>query len=164
MRRIIRNIEGERPPLIMERRLSWLRDLDISLRFRVYRALRLRYRRPRYMRAVGTPEQEARTFLAIEAFVGIRSPDPRVARYFRERQRWVLITEPSITDERKRTLIAEGPRCTPADEAHVLGMDPARGYMAKPEGQAALARLKGAVDETTRRLAPSADTVSVAGT
>lgn len=165
MRRLIRNIEGEQPPLIMHRRLSWLRALDTRLRYRVCRSLRLQFRGPQYMLAVGTPEQESRTLLAIEAFVGMRCPDPRVARYFNERRRWVQITDPATSDEVKRTLVAEGPRCAPEDEAYVLStMDPARQYMAKPEGQVALARLKGAADETIRRLAPSPETALALGT
>ena len=156
MRRLVRNIEGERPPLIMEPRLFWLRDLDTALRYRVCRALRIRFRRPRYMLSRGSPEQDARTLSAIEAFVGMRSPDPRVARYFNERRRLIQITNPTNSDEIKRTLVAEGPRCAPEDEAHVVStMDPAHHYMAKPEGQIALARLKGAADEAiARRLRP----------
>ena len=73
------------------------------------------------MLAVGTPEQEARTLLAIEAFVGMRSPEPRVARYFNERRRLTQITNPITSDEVKRFLVAEGPRCAPEDEAYVLG-------------------------------------------
>ena len=163
MRRIIRNIEGERPPMIMDRRLLWLCSLDVRLRFRVYKALGMRVRRPRYMTPRRTPEQQARTYLAIESYVGMRSPDPRVARYFNERRRWIQLTKPGTSEDDKRVLVAEGPRCAPEDEAHVLSiMDPEHNYMAQPEGQAALAQVKRAAEETVARLAPAPETASVA--
>ena len=156
MRRLIRYIEGERPPLIMEPRLFWVRYLDVHLRFLVYRMLGMRVRRPRYMTPRRTPEQQARTFLAIESYVGMRSPDPRVARYFDERRRWIQMTEPGASDEVKRILVAEGPRCAPEDEEHVLSiMDPEHNYMAKPEGQAAVAQIKRDAQEIVARLVPA---------
>lgn len=153
MRRLVRNIQGERRPLIVHRRLYRLRVLDLWLRHGVCRMTGMKFRVPRYRAPSRTPEQEARTLLAIEAYVGMRSPDPRVARYFNERRRWLQITRTSTTDETKRVLVAEGPRCEPEDEEHVLSMmDPARRYMAKPEGRSALARVKDAADETIARL------------
>ena len=56
MRRLIRNIQGERRPLIMHRRLQWLRAVDEWVRYRVRRALGLEYRRPRYL----TPSVQSR--------------------------------------------------------------------------------------------------------
>ena len=39
MRRLIRNIEGERRPLIMHPRLHWLRAIDQNLRFAACKVL-----------------------------------------------------------------------------------------------------------------------------
>ena len=93
--------------------------------------------------------------MAIKAFVCMRSPDPRVARYFTERRRLNQVTDPMNSDEGKRTLVAGGgPRGAPEDEEYVLStMDPAHNYMAKPDGQAALARIKSAAEATVSRLA-----------
>ena len=60
MRRLIRNIQGEPRPLIMHRRLQWLRAVDEWVRYRVRRALGLAYRRPRYLTPRCSPEQEMR--------------------------------------------------------------------------------------------------------
>ena len=47
-----------------------------------------------------------------------------------------------------------GPRGAPEDEEYVFStMDPAHNYMAKPDGQAALARIKSAAEATVARLA-----------
>ncbi len=44
MRRLVRNIEGEPPPLIMHRRLWRPRRLDVRVRGRVSKALGLSYK------------------------------------------------------------------------------------------------------------------------
>ena len=156
MRRLIRNIEGEPRPLIMHRRLHRLRVVDQHVRYRVCAMLGLKYRRPRYMYAQRTPEQEADLRLACESFLGVRSTDPRVARYYFEVGRWILLASPGVSDERKRTLLAEVPRCSPADEAHALSIcEPGRHWTAHPEAQAALARIKQGAQATVARLAAS---------
>ena len=98
------------------------------------------YRGPRYMAPQRTPHQDAETRLAIEAYVGQRSPDPRLVRYFSERTRLMQLADPIDSDDAKRRLVAEGPRCSPADETHALSIcDPGRHWTAHPEAQAALA-------------------------
>ena len=102
MRRLIRNIEGEPRPLILHRRLHRLRVIDQYVRYRACMMLGLQYRRPRYLNAQRTLEQEADLMLACESFIGVRSPDPRVARYYFEIGRWILLASPNVSDERKR--------------------------------------------------------------
>ena len=92
--RLIRNIEGQRPPLIMHRRLWRLRRLDVRIRGLVSRALGMPYTRPRYLSRQRTPEQHERRLLAIESFLCRRSPDQRRARYFQERARLLQLTRP----------------------------------------------------------------------
>ena len=94
MRRLIRNIEGEPRPLVLHRRLHRLRVIDQHVRHRVCAMLGLKYRWPRYVYAERTPEQEADLILACESFLGVRSPDPRVARYYFEIGRWILLAKP----------------------------------------------------------------------
>ena len=157
MRRLIRNIEGEPPPLIMHPQLSWLRTIDSVVCHRFCSTLGIPFRRPRYMTARRTPVQRARTRLAIEAFVGMRSPDPRLVRYFSERCRLMELTDPTVADDAKRLLVAEVPRCSPEDEAHALGLcEPGCHWTADPEAQAALSRIKQAAELTVARLTESA--------
>ena len=157
MRRLIRNIQGERRPLIMHRRLQWLRAVDEWVRYRVRRALGLEYRRPRYLTPRCSPEQEMRRLLTIEAFVGRRSPDPRLVRYYSERSRLLRLANPSVADEIKQRLIAEGPWCSPEDEAHVRRLYETGEYLlADPEAQNALSRIKREAELTAERLAESA--------
>lgn len=152
-RRLIRNIEGERPPLIMHRRMYRVRALDQRLRFVACKALGLKYRRPRYMNSQRTPEQEADLALACESFIGVRSPDPRVARYYFEVGRWILLADPSISDERKRSLLAEGPRCSRDDMVYVSGLPVAgRDTPAADAATAALVRLLVQVRDAAGRL------------
>ena len=156
MRRLIRNIEGEPRPLIMHRRLYRLRVLDRRVRLAVCKAMGWQYRGPRYMAPQRTPHQDAETRLAIEAYVGQRSPDPRLVRYFSERTRLMQLADPIVSDDAKRRLVAEGPRCSPADETHALSIcDPGRHWTAHPEAQAALARIKQGAQATVARLAAS---------
>ena len=156
MRRLIRTIEGEPRPLIMHRRLQWLRAGDEWVRYRVRRALGLAYRRPRYLSPKRTPEQEMRMLLTVEAFVGRHSPNPQLVRYYNERARLLRLANPSVPDDTKRRLIAEGPRCSPEDEAQALSSCETGDYLlADPEAQAALARIKQEAELTAARLAAS---------
>ena len=139
VRRLIRNIEGEPLPLITHRRLSWLRTADSLVRHRACIAVGIPFSGPRYLVARRTPEQRARTRLAIEAYVGMRSPDPRLVRYFKERCRLMELTDPTVADDTKRLLAAEGPRCSREDEAHALSLcEAGLHWSADPEAQAAL--------------------------
>ena len=156
MRRLIRNIEGEPLPLIMHRRLYRWRALDQRVRLAACKAMGWEYRRPRYLAPQRKPAQDAETRLAIEAFVGQRSPDPRLVRYFSERTRLMQLVDPMVSDDAKRRLVAEGPRCSPADEAHALSnCEPGRHWTAHPEAQAALSRIKQGAQATVARLAAS---------
>ena len=156
MRRLIRNIEGELRPLIMDPRLSWLRAADSLMRHRVCLALGVQHRGPRYLVARRTPAQRARTRLAIEAYVGRRSPDPRLVRYFNERCQLMELTDSTVSEDAKRQLVAEGPRCSREDEAHALSLcEPGRHWTAHPDAHAALVRLKSAAEATVERLAES---------
>lgn len=157
MRPLIRNIQGKPRPLIMHRRLYWLRSLDRRVRYRVCRTLGLQFRRPRYMVPRRTPEQRTRMLLAVEAFVGAHSPDPRLVRYYDERRRLMRLARSDVSDDVKRQLVAEGPRCSPEDEAHVLGLYESSGRWAGgPEAQAVLSHIKQAAELTVLRLAGAA--------
>ena len=154
MRRLIRNIQGERWPLIMHPRLFWLRALDRRVRHCACRVMGLQFRGPRYMTQRRTPEQRARTLLAIEAYVGRRSPDPRLVRYYEERRRLMQLTADRVSDDAKRLLVAEGPRCSPEDEAHVLSLyQKDQHWSGRPEAQAVLSRIKQEAESTAALLA-----------
>ena len=156
MRRLIRNIQGEQWPLIMHPRLYWLRVLDRRVRYRVCKAMGRPFRLPQYMTQRRTAAQRARTLLAIEAYVGRRSPDPRLVRYYEERRRLMQLAAPRVSDEVKRQLATEGPRCSPEDEAHVLDLYETNGrWSGGPEAQAALARIKQEAELTIARFAGS---------
>ena len=156
MRPLIRNIEGEPRPLIMDARAARMRMLDTRIRRCFYKLLRRPYRRPAYRTAKRTPEQDMRTKLAIESFLGRHSPDPETVRYFQERARLLQLTDTDTTEEAKRLLVAEGPRCSPEDEAYVLGLPrhPRGDLRSNTEAMAALARVEEAAAAETERLSP----------
>ena len=157
MRPLIRNIQGKPRPLIMHRRLFWLRSLDRRVRYRVCRMLGLQFHRPRYMTQRRTPEQRTWMLLAVEAFVGAHSPDPRLVRYYEERRRLMRLARPDVSDDVKRQLVAEGPRCSPEDEAHVLSLYESSGRWAgRPAAQAVLSRIKQSAELTVSRLTDGA--------
>ena len=153
MRPLIRNIEGEPRPLIMDARAARMRMLDTRIRRCFYKLLRRPYRRPAYRTAKRTPEQDMRTKLAIESFLCRRSPDQRRARYFQERARLLQLTDTDTTEEAKRLLVAEGPRCSPEDEAYMIARPVEPGTLrANPEAMAVLARVEEAAAAETERL------------
>ncbi len=91
--------------------------------------------------------------LSIESFVCRRSPDQRRARYFQERARLLQLTRPGASDEFKRRLVAEGPRCSPEDEAYMGARPVVPGTLrANPKAMAALARIKETAAAETERL------------
>ena len=71
--------------------------------------------RPNY----GHP-QRAQQREAVRCLIGGRSPNPVVARYYRERSRLALLASDDVSEDRKQELRAAGPLCTPEDEAEVL--------------------------------------------
>ena len=153
MRRLIRNIEGEPRPLILHRQLHRLRVIDQHVRFAACKVLGLQYRWPRYMDAQRTPEQEAHRRLACESFLGVRSTDPRVARYYFEVGRWILLASPGVSDERKRHLLAEGPRCSHDDMVHTTALPGSGCDATKADAvEAARARLAAEVKAVSERL------------
>ena len=118
--RLIRNIYGEPRPLIMHRRLRWLVKLDRKARSLWAFVTRTPYKRPLYTRPLMTEERRALEREAVRNFIGGRSPNLVVARYYRERSRLALLASDKVSQSRKRELRAEGPLCTPEDEAEVL--------------------------------------------
>ena len=77
MRRLIRNIHGEPPPLIMHPRLRWLVKLDRRARAVWALVTRTRYRRPRYARPLMSAEERALQRESIRNFIGGRLPQSR---------------------------------------------------------------------------------------
>ena len=141
--RLIRNVEGEPWPLILHPRLAWLREADCFVRGSLRRLLGLPWSAPRYLTIERTPEQRADALLACEAFVGAHSPDPRLARYYGELRRLGLLADARVSEERKRCLIGEGPRCSPEDEGYALSLPVGgRDVAAAAAADAALERLK----------------------
>ena len=120
MRRLIRNIHGEPPPLIMHPRLYWLVKLDWNARAVWAFVTRTRYRRPLYTHTLMSAEERALQRESIRNFIGGRSPNPVVARYYRERSRLALLASDNVSESRKQELRAAGPLCSPEDEAEVL--------------------------------------------
>ena len=120
MRRLIRNIQGEPRPLIMHPRLYWLVKLDWKARAMWALVTRTRYRHPRYARPLMSAAERAQQRESIRNFVGGRSPNPVVARYYRERSRLALLASDNVSESRKQELRAAGPLCSPEDEAEVL--------------------------------------------
>ena len=151
MRRLIRNIEGERRPLIMHPRLHWLRAIDQNLRLAACKVMGWQYRRPRYTSR--TPGQAAEQALACEAFLGAHSPDPRVARYYFEMGRWILLANPNISDDQKQALLSEEPRCSRDDMAYTVSLPVPGRDAAKAEAvSAALDRVLVRARDTAVRL------------
>ena len=139
--------------MVLHRRLHRLRVIDQHVRYRVCAMLGLKYRWPRYVYAERTPEQEADLILACESFLGVRSPDPRVARYYFEIGRWILLASPNVSDERKRTLLAEGPRRSHDDMVHTRALPVSgRGAARADAVDAARARLSARVKAVSERL------------
>ena len=100
-----------------------------------------------------TPDQRADALLACEAFIGAMSPEPRLARYYLERSHLGMLADPTMSEARKRELVAEGPRCSPTDEAYAL--NPAitgHGVNARPEVAAALVRVKADAEAAVTEL------------
>ena len=85
--------------------------------------------------------------------MGLRSPDPRLVRYFDERCRLMELTDPTVAEEAKRLLVAEGPRCSREDEAHALSLcEAGLHWSADPEAQAALDHIKQSAESIATRL------------
>ena len=120
MRRLIRNIHGEPRPLIMHPRLRWLVKLDSKGRALWALVTRTRYKGPRYMRPLMSAEERAQQREAVRCLIGGRSPNPVVARYYRERSRLALLASDNVSESRKQEMRAAGPLCSPEDEAEVL--------------------------------------------
>ena len=81
---------------------------------------RTRYRRPLYTHPLMSAEERALQRESIRNFIGGRSPNPVVARYYRERSRLALLASDNVSESRKQELRAAGPLCSPEDEAEVL--------------------------------------------
>ena len=95
--------------------------------------------------------------LTVEAFVGRHSPDPRLVRYYNERARLLRLADPAVANDAKQHLVAEGPRCSPEDEAHVLSLYDAGDYLlSDPQARTVLDRIKREAALTAARLAESA--------
>lgn len=91
MRRLIRNIHGEPRPLIMHPRLRWLVKIDRRARSLWAFVTRTRYRWPLYTRPLMSAEERALRRESIRNLIRGRSPNPVVARYYRERSRLALL-------------------------------------------------------------------------
>ncbi len=120
MRRLIRNIHGEPRPLIMHPRLRWLVKIDRKARSLWAFVTRTPYKWPLYTRPMMSAEERALRRESIRNFIGGRSPNPVVARYYRERSRLALLASDDVSESRKQELRAAGPLCSPEDEAEVL--------------------------------------------
>ena len=120
MRRLIRNIYGEQPPLIMHRRLYWLVKIDRKARAVWAFVTRTPYKWPLYTHPQMSAEELALEREAVRNYIGGRSPNPVVARYYRERSRQALLASDNVSENRKQELRAAGPLCSPEDEAEVL--------------------------------------------
>ena len=120
MRRLIRNIQGEPRPLIMHPRLYWLIKLDWKVRALWAFVTRTRYKAPRYTHPMMSAEEIALERESVRNFIGGRSPNPVVARYYRERSRLALLASDNVSESRKQELRAAGPLCSSEDESEVL--------------------------------------------
>ena len=95
------------------------------------------YRDPLYTRPWMSAEEQELQRESIRNFLGGRSPNPMVARYYRERSRQALLASDEVGAEYKQELRAAGPLCTPEDEAEVLAhrAEPVRGRTTAPVAQ-----------------------------
>ena len=118
--RLIRNIHGEPRPLIMHPRLRWLVRIDRKVRALWALVTRTPYKWPLYTRPMMSAEERALRRESIRNAIGGRSPNPVVARYYRERSRLALLASDEVSESRKQELRAAGPLCSPEDEAEVL--------------------------------------------
>ena len=78
------------------------------------------YRWQMYTRPEMSAEERALQRESIRNFLGGRSPNPVVARYYRERSRQALLASENVSEARKQELRSAGPLCTPEDEAAVM--------------------------------------------
>ena len=103
--RLIKNIYGEKSPLILHDRLWPLRSLHIKVRFTRQAILRQPRTLPAYCLPKMPADQEARLHRACENFIGARgSSDPAVALRYKVRAIEGLLQSPTVSEQRKQEL------------------------------------------------------------
>lgn len=113
--RLFRRVPGEQPPLILHRRLSWVRSTHVTIRFAILSLMRKELSLPFYERPPKrTPEEQQQLLDACENFIGGRSKEPQLANFYRERSRRAILerNSPAVSEEYKEFLRKNGPLCT----------------------------------------------------
>ncbi len=108
--RLLRNVYGEPPPMILHPRLRLLRLAHIRVRFAAQRVLRLDPTMPAYMRPEmaedgGTAgHQDDELMRACENFMGARGGNADQREAYRARAIEDLIADPTVPEDRKERL------------------------------------------------------------
>lgn len=108
--RLLSNVYGEPPPMILHPRLRLLRLAHIRVKFAIQRALRLDPTMPAYMRPKmaedgGTAGHQDDEFLrACENFMGARGGNADQREAYRARAIEDLIADPTVPEDRKERL------------------------------------------------------------
>ncbi len=108
--RLLRNVYGEPPPLVLNPRLRLLRLAHIRVRFAIQRVLGRPRTAPGYMRPKMTEdggtarEQEDRLLRACENFMGARGGNADQREAYRARAIKDLIADPTVPEDRKERL------------------------------------------------------------
>ena len=104
--RLIQNIYGEPPPLIMNPRLRLLRLAHLKARRARCKILRQPVALPAYWRSSKTEEQQQEILRACKNFMGAHGTDLDTALHYRKRAIEDLLNSPTVSDERKDQLCA----------------------------------------------------------
>ena len=104
--RLLRNVYGEPPPLIMHPRLRILRLAHLRIRRARCKMMRQPVSLPSYWRSSKTTEQQQAIRLACKNFMGVRSADPATASHYRQQALERLLERPTVPEERRRRLTA----------------------------------------------------------
>lgn len=108
--RLLRNVYGEPPPLILHPRLRLLRLAHIRARFAVQRVLGRARTTPAYMRPEMAEDyemaghQDDRLLRACENFMGARGGNADQREAYRARAIEDLIADPTVPEDRKERL------------------------------------------------------------
>lgn len=108
--RLLRNVYGEPPPLVLHPRLRLLRLAHIRVRFTIQRVLGRPHTTPAYMRpnmteaSATAAEQEDRLLRACENFMGARGGNADQREAYRARAIEDLIDDHTVPEDRKQRL------------------------------------------------------------
>ena len=102
--RLIQNIYGEPPPLIMHQRLRLVRIVHIKMRFIIGALFGREPSLPRYWRSNKSPEQQKQVRDACREFIGGHSASPKIAHEHKMKSWEALLHSPTFPEELKNQM------------------------------------------------------------